>query len=138
MIVCLDTNVVLQMFGSTGRHRPLLLALLSGRLVWALSNAILLEYEETVLALSTRTRWENLLAAIFQVSEKFGTMRFIAPRFDHQLIAADPDDNKFVDCALAADADFLITNDGHFDPLKSAGYNTQPITPQEFIVRFLP
>jgi putative PIN family toxin of toxin-antitoxin system len=111
--------------------------LLRGRLVWALSNAILLEYEETVLALSTRARWENLPATIHQVSAKFGTVRFVAPSFDHQLITADPDDNKFVDCALAAGADYLITSDRHFDPLRSAGYKTQPITPEEFITRYL-
>ncbi|RZJ58302.1 MAG: PIN domain-containing protein [Hymenobacter sp.] len=31
---------------------------------------------------------------------------------------ADPDDNKFVDVAIAANADLLITNDKHFDILK--------------------
>jgi putative PIN family toxin of toxin-antitoxin system len=35
------------------------------------------------------------------------------------LIAADPDDNKFVDCAINAGADYLVTNDRHFDVLKS-------------------
>ncbi|HEV7401622.1 MAG TPA: putative toxin-antitoxin system toxin component, PIN family [Chthoniobacteraceae bacterium] len=137
MIVGPDTNVVLQMFGSTGRHRPLLVALLQGRLVWALSNAILLEYEETVVALSTQSRWEKLLATIHAVSARFGTVHFIAPHFGYRLIHADPDDDKFVDCALAAGADYLITNDGHFEPLRSAGYKTQPITPEEFIERFL-
>jgi putative PIN family toxin of toxin-antitoxin system len=34
------------------------------------------------------------------------------------LITVDPDDNKFVDCALHAGADFIITNDKHFNVLK--------------------
>ena len=35
------------------------------------------------------------------------------------LITADPDDNKFVDCALNAGADYIVTNDRHFNVLKS-------------------
>jgi len=43
--------------------------------------------------------------------------------------------NKFCDCAIAAEADFVISEDNHFAPLKSAGYRPQPITPTEFIRR---
>jgi len=39
--------------------------------------------------------------------------------FRWNLITADPDDNKFVDCALNAGADFIVTNDRHFNVLKS-------------------
>ena len=35
------------------------------------------------------------------------------------LIVTDPDDNKFVDCALNAGADYIVTNDKHFNVLKS-------------------
>jgi uncharacterized protein len=34
------------------------------------------------------------------------------------LISADPDDNKFVDCAFAANAHYIVTNDKHFNILK--------------------
>ena len=34
------------------------------------------------------------------------------------LIEADADDNKFVDCAVAADAEYIVTNDAHFNVLK--------------------
>jgi len=39
--------------------------------------------------------------------------------FKWNLITADHDDNKFVDCALNAGADFIVTNDRHFNVLKS-------------------
>ena len=35
-----------------------------------------------------------------------------------ELLPADADDNKFVDCAVAADAEYIVTNDKHFNPLK--------------------
>lgn len=30
----------------------------------------------------------------------------------------DPDDNKFFDAAIAANADYLVTNDSHFNEAK--------------------
>lgn len=35
------------------------------------------------------------------------------------LITADPDDNKFADCAFAAGADYLVSEDSHFNVLRS-------------------
>ena len=34
------------------------------------------------------------------------------------MIQADADDNKFIDCAIAAQARFVVTNDTHFDVLQ--------------------
>ena len=36
-----------------------------------------------------------------------------------ELLLTDVDDNKFVDCAIAANAEFIVTNDKHFNPLKT-------------------
>lgn len=35
------------------------------------------------------------------------------------LIYPDLDDNKFVDCAVASNADYLVTNDKDYRPLKN-------------------
>ena len=43
-----------------------------------------------------------------------------------QLIEFDKDDNKFVDCAIAGNVDCIVTNDKHFDVLKSIKF--PPIT----------
>ena len=40
------------------------------------------------------------------------------PYFRWNLITSDPDDNKFVDCALNAGANYIVTNDKHFNRLK--------------------
>ena len=42
--------------------------------------------------------------------------------FKWQLIEVDKDDNKFVDCSIAGNVDFLVTNDRHFDVLKSLDF----------------
>ena len=38
------------------------------------------------------------------------------------LIESDPDDDKFVDCAVAGNVDFLVTNDRHYNILKTIGF----------------
>ena len=38
------------------------------------------------------------------------------------LIFADPDDNKFVNCALNAGADCIVTNDKHFNILRKIDF----------------
>lgn len=46
-------------------------------------------------------------------------VRFVAKYFHWNLIEIDPDDNKFVDCAIAANADYVVTQDKHFQVLKN-------------------
>ena len=36
----------------------------------------------------------------------------------HLLSDIDKDDDKFVDCAITAGADYIVTEDSHFDRLK--------------------
>ena len=43
---------------------------------------------------------------------------FVDPHFRMGLVTDDPDDNKFVDCAFAANAEYLVSDDKHFEVLK--------------------
>lgn len=49
-------------------------------------------------------------------------MFLIQPSFHWKLIYADPDDDKFVDCAVAGNADYIVTNDRHFQVLKDTPF----------------
>lgn len=46
------------------------------------------------------------------------TAEFGTVYFDFNLIEADPDDNKFVDCAITAGARYVVTEDHHYDVIK--------------------
>ena len=134
MIVVMDTNSVLQAMPRHNPARPLMTAWFTGRLVWAVSTEILLEYEEIITQRSGRTRWAEFATMLDMVGELHPSrLPMISPAFRFQLITADPDDNKFADCAIAAEADFIITGDHHFDALRGSGYKPQPVTPEEFI-----
>ena len=60
-------------------------------------------------------------------------VHFVKKYYFWQLIEADPDDNKFVDCAIAAGANFLISNDKHFKVINDYPYfNIQLVKLKEF------
>jgi len=137
MIVVVDTNVVVQLFGKASPYRPLRNALRDGTLVMALSTPILLEYEEVVCRYAGRTRWQDVERFLELISALHGTIRLVAPTFRFRSITGDPDDDVFADCAIVSNADWIITHDHHFDVMRGAGYKAQPIAPEAFTERFL-
>jgi putative PIN family toxin of toxin-antitoxin system len=137
MIVCLDTNIVVQALAEGHQFHPILDAWVEGRIVWAVSTEVLLEYEEVITRMSGPARWRKLARLMDLADLTSGNLFRITPSFHFQIITADADDNIFTDCAVTAGADYLITEDSHFAPLRTAGYKTQPIAPNEFIARHL-
>lgn len=137
MIVCLDTGVLLQIFGRKQPFNPILRALLDGKITLALSTEILFEYEEVTTQLSGEERWREVAVLLELLAQLHGNIRRVEPKFRFRVISIDPDDNKFCDCAIAAEANFIITEDNHFDVLKTAGYKSKPIEPERFIHQFL-
>lgn len=136
MTVCIDTNSLIQLFGKRSRFRAIAVALMDGRIELALSTAILLEYEEVAAALYGPV-FAQEVASFLDLATAAGSVRQVDPRFHFRIITADPDDDIFADCAIAADAEFVITEDRHYAALHNTGYQPQPITPEEFIRRFL-
>jgi uncharacterized protein len=131
--VCLDTNVFLQIFGRRQPYPAIVQALLAGRLTLAVSNEILLEYEEITRALAGPERWRDVARFLELLVEIHGNISYYEPQFRFGVITADPDDNKFCDCAITAEAEFVVTDDAHFAALRNSGYRPQPITPDDFI-----
>ena len=113
--VVIDTNCLLQIISKKSPYRPIWDAFLSGRYDLCVSNDILDEYQEILGQQITPTIAENIVLLILNKSN----VRFVDPHFRMELIVADPDDNKFVDCAFASGADYLVSEDSHFDILKN-------------------
>jgi hypothetical protein len=53
----------------------------------------------------------------------------VEPWFQGRLIATDPDNDKFAAFAIAAEAEWIVTDDPHFDLLKSFGRKPHSFTP---------
>ena len=58
----------------------------------------------------------------------------VEPTYFFHLIEADPDDNKFVDCAICGNAELIVTNDTHFNVLKNIDF---PIVEVKSIQEFV-
>ncbi len=74
-----------------------------------ITDEILLEYHEILERKYSATTANNFIAAL----QLLQTVHFTHIYFRWQLLM-DADDNKFADCAIAANADYLITNDRDF------------------------
>lgn len=79
------------------------------------SSDILLEYEEIV----SREMGIHAANALMQIMESAPNVERVNTWFRWNLIVADPDDNKFVDCAIACNAKFIVSEDRHFQVLKN-------------------
>lgn len=137
MKVVLDTNSLVRVFGRKSPFAAIEAGLREGRLTLAVSTPILLEYEEVIVRYSNSTRWQDLWRFFCLIGLAHGNVHNIGPQYRFHTIIGDPDDDKFADCAIVADADFIITEDKHFRALIGTGYKPQPITPQDFVSRFL-
>ena len=119
MTIVLDTNCLIQILPKLSPHRWLYDAILQGEIVVCITTEIIAEYEETINSFYDST---TLGGNICQVLTQLPETRKINVYFNWQLIQADPDDNKYVDCAVAANADFILTNDKHFNVLKNVDF----------------
>jgi len=60
----------------------------------------------------------------------------VTPVWRFNLITSDPDDNKFVDCAICGQAEYLVSNDKHFKVLNDIQFpSITLVTLQEYITR---
>ena len=112
--VVIDTNSLIMSISSRGGYHKIWQSFLAGDFTLCISNEILEEYAEVI----ARNISVNVARyVIFAIMER-NNVRQIVPSYKWNLIMADPDDNKFVDCAIAANARFIVTEDHHFNVLK--------------------
>lgn len=91
---------------------------LNGDLEICVSPEILLEYEEIVSQKISSRMATILMEALTNRTNLVRT----TPTWRFNLITQDPDDNKFVDCAICGMAEYIVSNDRHFDILKSIDF----------------
>lgn len=84
------------------------------------STEIIEEYAEIIAQKTTPQIADNVIKLILNRSN----VKQFSPYFHFHLIKADPDDNKFVDCAIIAGARYIVTNDAHFRVLAAIPFPT--------------
>ncbi|MFQ5865955.1 MAG: putative toxin-antitoxin system toxin component, PIN family [bacterium] len=115
MKIVIDTNVIVKAACGKGQARKLLDAWLEGEFQLLISNTMLLEYEEVL----TRPKFNFPKWAIASFFYPFiSKANQIHPTRLHALVIEDPDDNKFIDCAIEGKANFIVSEDPHLLKLK--------------------
>ena len=116
--VVIDTNVFLIIIPSRSKFHWVFEAIRNNQLNLLLSSEIVLEYEEQ-LKFRYKIDVANQLLEILLMNRN---ITLVKSHYNWNLIAVDPDDNKFVDCAIAGNADIIITNDSDFNILKQIDF----------------
>ncbi len=116
--IVLDTNVVLSSLSDNLNYNAILDGLVEYKYDLYISNEVLLEYEEKIQTFFDYDTYFNF----FEVLEILTNIHKVNPQYKFNTIHADPDDNKFIDCAFCSNADYLVTNDKHFLALKNVEF----------------
>ena len=118
MKIVLDTNCLLPSIFSNSPYSWLWDMFCEGRFVMCFSTEMLHEYEEMLSIFYSPEISENTIQTILNAYN----IEQVIPYFKWNFIYVDPDDNKFVECALNAGADYIVTNDKHFNILKNIDF----------------
>ena len=105
--VVIDTNVFLVSLASNFRLYWIFQAILHEKFTLSVSTEILLEYEEIIESRYGLNKTEATLEFLLLLPN----VQLVTPFYKWNLASKDEDDNKFIDCAVAANADFIISND---------------------------
>ena len=116
--IVIDTNCLIVILPSKSPYHKVWTDFLEQQLQICVSNEILMEYEEII---SEKTSPAFAEAIIKTLINKPNFIR-VYPTWRFGYIVTDPDDNKFVDCAMCGRAELLVSNDKHFNVLKDIGF----------------
>ena len=116
--IVIDTNCLIAILPSKSPYHKVWTDFLEQQLEICVSNEILMEFEEII---SEKTSPAFAEAIIKTLINKPNFIR-VYPTWRFGYIVTDPDDNKFVDCAICGRAELLVSNDKHFNVLKDIGF----------------
>jgi putative PIN family toxin of toxin-antitoxin system len=123
LLVVIDTNVLLVAISDKSKYYWLYQLIIDNKIQIAFTNDIITEYEEQI-----GLHWNSKVAIdLTRLLSELPNALLITIYYNLNLITTDIDDNKFVDCAFAANTDFIITNDNHFNVLKTIDFPNIPI-----------
>lgn len=129
MRVVIDTNVFVSSFFG-GKPRQVIEHWFSGRLTLCVSKPVLKEYFDVL----GRFQFDNntLLLKFMSAIEKNSNILFAGNPKEEKWVVEDPADNKFIACAIAMKAEYIISGDAHLKNMKKIS-NIKIITPSDML-----
>ncbi len=125
----IDTNVFISSFFG-GVPREIINLWKEGEIVLCLSQNIIEEYLAVMNRLGLRNTKEiQQLTRLF--AEGYNAV-FTSRTPEINIVQDDPDDNKFIECAVALECKFIISGDNHLKDIKKY-FDIVIMSPREFI-----
>ena len=118
MRIVLDTNVLLVSISDRSPYHWIYLGLTQGKFELCVTTEILLEYAEVI----EQHMGVEVSEGVQGTLDNLPNVHFINSYFRFDLIKKDRDDNKFVDCAIAANAHYIVSEDKDFRVLKKIAF----------------
>lgn len=114
--IVLDTNILISAIGWSGKSRRILVHCIAGRIKLITSLPLL----DEILAVLNRPKFSFISASKKQEFFKYllTIAEVVEPRQKVDIIQADPEDNRVLECALEGKADYIISEDKHLLSLK--------------------
>ena len=114
----IDTNVFISsFFNRDGNPKKIIDLWKTGQIILCISEKILEEYTEVLIRLGLEQEKElPEIIYLFGNSTNLSCQPVIS---EIKIITEDPEDNMFLECAIANDADYIISGDKHLLALKS-------------------
>ena len=109
-LVTLDTNILLAIILAPSPYHWVYQALRHQQYGLVVSTDILEEYEEKLTEFYGSTFANAVLSELLNLEN----VRRVSPTFFWRMIHRDHDDDKFIDAYVAANALYLISEDGHY------------------------
>lgn len=114
MKIVLDTNVLWVSISRLSETHWIFRAILEGTITFCVTTDILDEYAEIM----TQKLGFEVSEAVLSTFDHLPNVKLITRYYRWSAIKADPDDDKFVDCAVASDEVCIVSENGHFKVLK--------------------
>ena len=128
--VVLDTNCLVQVISRHSPYRPIWDSFLNQEFDLCVSNEIIDEYQEILEQQTSVMIAEHLIMLLINSKN----VRLVNPQYRFNIITKDPDDNKFVDCAITGGADYIVSDDAHFNVLQQIQFpNVKVLHLREFL-----
>jgi len=131
MKVVIDTNVFVSSFFG-GKPREVIDLWRRGRIVLCVSPAIFEEYIGVLQRMGLDGRDE--LRELINLFRRSANIVFSARPPDLRVVAADPDDDKFIACAVACEAETIISGDKHLTDI-STYMGIRILSPAQFLLK---
>jgi uncharacterized protein len=133
MKIVLDTNVFISGIFFSGPPSQILQSWRQSKTKIVLTEQILAEYQRIGAELSAKYPSVNI-EPIIELFTIFG--EFVETRGISETICEDPDDNKFIECAIASQSKLIVSGDKHL--LNISGYkDIEVLKPREFVDNYL-